>query len=95
MAAEDGDVEFFVGEFCWWWWWWRLLWGVGVVICVIHRVVVGGRYLLRDAHGELCEILIVVLVIKVVCEMMVIIVLVVVVVVCSTASSLARGHREM
>lgn len=55
VAAEDGDVEFFVGEFAWFL---RCrcrlrLRGIGVVVCVIHGVVVDDGYLLRDAHGEL------------------------------------------
>lgn len=104
MAAEDGDVEFFVGEFgwflCWlccgWWWWWRL-WSVGVIVCVIHGVVVCDGHLLRNDHGELCEVLVVVVVVYEVCEVVVVIVVLVLamtvaVVVCSTASSLTRGH---
>lgn len=99
MAAEDGDVEFFVGEFGWFCWclgrWWWRLWSVGVIVCVIHGVVVGDWYLLRKDHGELCEVLVVVVVVYEVCEMVIVIVvlvLVVIVVVCSTASSLTRGH---
>lgn len=99
VAAEDGDVKFFVGfgwfSCCCGGWWWRLLGGVGVVICVIHGVVVGDGYLLRKGHGELCKVLGVVVEVYEIREVVIVVlvlVLVVIMVICSTASSLTRGH---